>query len=148
MRQVAPQKSNTSIAARMDTNVREGLSPSIAQGAVYLGDLWEDHILPEIEAPSVEDTPVNWQETQVHWQGTRHVLGPSGYYVPDSSRARWTMGGKGKEGVESPYEGFLELPPAVVLLMMWVAGVALLGLCGLVVYWVGRLLIGLIAGSI
>jgi hypothetical protein len=133
MRQVAPQ----------NTNVREGISPSIARGAIYLGDLWEDHIRPEIEAPSVEDTPVNWQQTQVHWQGTRHVLGPSGYYVPDSSRARWTMGGKykeGKEGVASAYEGFLELPPVVVVLVLWVGGVALLGSCALVVYWVGRVL--------
>jgi hypothetical protein len=151
MRQVAPQKSNTSITAKVNTNVREGLSPSIARGAIYLGDFWEEHIRPEIAAPSVEDTPVNWQETQVHWQGMRHVLGPSGYYVPDSSRARWTMGGKyeqGKEGVARGYEGFLELPPAVVLLVMWVGGVALLGLCALVLYWVGRVLVGLMAGSI
>ena len=141
MRQVAPQ----------NTNVREGVSPSIGRGAIYLGDFWEDHIRPEIAAPSVEDAPVDWQETQVHWQGTRHVLGPSGYYVPDSSRARWTMGSKykeGKEGVASAYERFLELPPVVVLLVMWVAGVALLGSGALVLYWIGRVLVGLMAGSI
>ena len=144
-RQVAPQ----------NTNVREGVSPnisaSIGRGAIYLGDFWEEHIRPEIAAPSVEDAPVDWQETRVHWQGTRHVLGPSGYYVPDSSRARWTMGGKykeGKEGVASAYEGFLELPPVVVLLVMWVAGVALLGSGALVLYWIGRVLVGLMAGSI
>jgi hypothetical protein len=159
MRQVAPQKSNTSNTAMMNSNVGEGLSPSIARGAIYLGDFWEEHIRPEIAAPRIEDTPVNWQETQVHWQGMRHVLGPSGYYVlgpsgyyvPDSSRARRYMGGKykqGKEGVATGYEGFLELPPPVVVLVMWVAGVALLGLCALVLYWVGRVVIGLMAGSI
>ena len=151
-RQVAPQKSFTSGSEMMDTNVREGVSPNISRGAIYLGDLWEEHIRPEIQAPSVEDTPVNWQQTQVHWQGTRHVLGPSGYYVPDSSRARWTMGGKYRQRKEeeaaTAYEGFFELPPAVVVLVLWVAGVALIGSCALVVYWVGRLLIGLIAGSI
>jgi hypothetical protein len=76
-------------------------------------------------------------------------LGPSGYYVPDSSRARLYVEGRykqGQEGVATAYEGFLELPQAVVLLVLWVAGVALLGLCGLVVYWVGRVLTGLIAG--
>jgi hypothetical protein len=139
----------------MNTNVREGVSPSIARGAVYLSDFWEEHIRPEIAAPSVEDTPVNWQETQVHWQGTRHVLGPSGYYVPDSSRARWTVGGKykeGKEGVASAYEWFLQLPRvvvvSVVVSVLWVAGVALLGSGALVLYWIVRVLVGLMAGSI
>jgi hypothetical protein len=151
MRQVAPQKSSTSGTARMNTNVREGVSPSIARGAIYLGDFWEDHIRPEIAAPSVEDTPVHWQETQVHWQGTRHVLGPSGYYVPDSSRARWTVGGRykqGKEGAATAYEWFLELPVVVVVSVMWVAGVALLGLGVLGLYWVGRVLVGMMTGSI
>ena len=143
MGQVAPQ----------NTNVREGVSPnisaSIGRGAIYLADFWEDHIRPEIEAPSIEDTPVHWQETQVHWQGTRLVLGPSGYYVPDSIRAQRYMGGKykeGKEGVESAYEGFLELPPAVVLLVLWVAGVALLGSCALVVYMAGSEMVRSLAG--
>jgi hypothetical protein len=145
MRQVAPQ----------NTNVREGVSPnisaSIGRGAIYLADFWEDHIRPEIEAPSIEDTPVNWQETQVHWQGTRLVLGPSGYYVPDSSRAQRYMGGKykeGKEGVESAYEGFLELPPAVVLLVLWVAGAVLLGSCALVLYMAGSVVLRSLAGSL
>ena len=132
----------------MDTNVREGLSPSIARGAVHLADFWEDHIRPEIEAPSIEDTPVHWQETQVHWQGTRLVLGPSGYYVPDSSRAQRYMGGKykeGKEGVGTAYEWFLELPQAVVL---WVAGVALLGSCALVLYMAGSVVLRSLAGSL
>jgi hypothetical protein len=155
MRQVAPHTSSTSDTARMNTNVREGVSPSIARGAIYLGDFWEEHIRPEIAAPSVEDTPVNWQETQVHWQGTRHVLGPSGYYVPDSSRARWTVGGKykeGKEGVASAYEWFLQMPRvvvvSVVVSVLWVAGVALLGSGALVLYWIVRVLVGLMAGSI
>src|SRR5215212_6590106 len=117
MRRVAPKQSNTSVTAMMDTNVPDGLSPSIARGATYLGALWEEHIRHELEAPRVEDTQVNWQETQVHWQGSRHVMGPSGYYVPDrSSRARWwSMGGKykeGEEGVATAYEGSLQSPPA------------------------------------
>ena len=153
-RQVAPQKRSTSGTAMMDTNLREGISPSIARGAIYLADFWEDHIRPEIEAPSVEDTPVNWQQTQVHWQGTRHVLGPSGYYVPDSSRARWTVGGRykqgkeGADGVASAYEGFLELPPGVVVLVLWVGGGALLGSCALVLYWVGSVVVRSLAGSL
>jgi hypothetical protein len=139
----------------MNTNIREGpspnISPSVARGAIYLGDFWEEHIRPEIAAPRVEDTPVNWQETQVHWQGTRHVLGPSGYYVPDSSRARWTVGGRykqGKEGVATAYGGFLQLPAVVVLSVLWVAGVAFLGLGVLGLYWVGRVLVGMMTGSI
>jgi hypothetical protein len=151
-----------------NTNVREGVSPnisaSIGRGAIYLADFWEDHIRPEIEAPSIEDhirpeieapsiedTPVHWQETQVHWQGTRLVLGPSGYYVPDGSRAQRYMGGKykeGKEGVESAYEGFLELPPAVVLLVLWVAGAVLLGSCALVLYMAGSVVVRSLAGSL
>jgi hypothetical protein len=34
------------------------------------------------------------------------------------------------------------------LLVLWVGGVALLGTCALVVYWVGRVLVGLMAGAI
>src|SRR5215212_3290069 len=138
MRQVAPKQSNTSVTAMMDTNVPEGLSPSIARGATYLGALWEEHIRHELEAPRVEDTQVNWQETQVHWQGMRHVMGPSGYYVPDSSRARWSMGGKykqGKAGVGTAYEEFLQLPPAVVLLVLWGGGGAPWGSAVLRRYW-------------
>jgi hypothetical protein len=104
-----------------NTNVREGLSPSIARGAIYLTDFWEEHLWhEEFEAQSVEDAQV------VYWQGKRHVLGPSGYYVPDSSRARLYVEGRykqGQEGVATAYEGFLELlPQAVVLLVLWVAG--------------------------
>ena len=40
------------------------------------------------------------------------------------------------------------MPPVVPLLVLWVAGVAFIGTCALVLYWVGRLLVGLVAGSI
>jgi hypothetical protein len=43
-------------AAMTNTNVREGLSPSIARGAIYLTDFWEEHFWhEEFEAQSVED---------------------------------------------------------------------------------------------
>ena len=45
-----------------------------------------------------------------------------------------------KEGVAAAYEGFLQLPQVVVMLVLWVVGVVLLGLCVLVLYWVGRVL--------
>ena len=109
-----------------------------------LTDFWEEHFGGEFETHNVENT-------QVYWHGVRHVLGPSGYYVPDSSRARWSIGGEyrqRKEEAATAYEGFLELPPSVVLLVMWVAVMALVGSCALGLYWVGRVLIGLIAGSI
>jgi hypothetical protein len=78
-------------------------------------------------------------------------LGESGYYLPDNTRASWSIGGKynqGKERVATAYEWFLNLPPVVLLPVMWVAGVALLGMSALVLYWVGRVLAGLMAGSI
>jgi hypothetical protein len=37
-------------------------------------------------------------------------------------------------GIGLSYEWFLELPVAVVLLVLWVGGVALLGACALVAY--------------
>jgi len=37
-------------------------------------------------------------------------------------------------GIGLAYERFLELPVAIVLLVLWVGGVALLGACGLVAY--------------
>src|SRR5215210_3216694 len=128
-----PQTSNTPTVERMKTNVREGLSPSIARGAVYLTNFWKEHIGHESEAHSVEDPQ------EVHWQGTRHVfLGESGYYVPDSSRARRSMNNKytqGKEGVATAYEWFIDLPPVGPMLVLWVAGAALLGTCALVLYF-------------
>ena len=103
-----------------NANVREGLGPSAARGAIYLTNFWEEHFgHEEFEALSVEHTQ------EVYWQGKRHVLGPSGYYVPDSSPARRYMEGKykqGQEGVATAYEGFLALPAAVVLLVLWLGG--------------------------
>ena len=77
-------------------------------------------------------------------------MGESGYYLPDSTRAGWASGKYdwGKEGLATAYERVLDLPPVVPLLVLWVAGVALIGTCALVLYWVGRLLVGLAAGSI
>ncbi len=46
------------------------------------------------------------------------------------------------------YERFLGLPPAFVLLVMWVAGVALLGSIALVLCSTGWLLVHAMAGSI
>ncbi len=50
-------------------------------------------------------------------------------------------------GTISAYERFLELPVAVVLLVMWVAGVALLGACALLAYAVISALAGMITGT-
>jgi hypothetical protein len=145
MRQETPQTSDTPTMERMNTSVQEAVGDSIAQAAVYLGAAWKEHAQHEFEAQSVEDTQ------EVDWQGTRYVLGESGYYLPDSTRASWSIGGQynqGKEGVATAYEWFLNLPPVVLLLVLWVGGVALLGTCALVLYWVGRVLVGLMAGSI
>ena len=51
---------------------------------------------------------------------------------------------RGKEGVAEAYEWFLKVPPLVPILLLWVAGVALLGTGALVLYWVGRVLAGFI----
>jgi hypothetical protein len=45
------------------------------------------------------------------------------------------------------YEWFLELPVRVVVLVLWVAGVVLLGSCALVVYAVVSALLGMVAGA-
>ena len=74
-------------------------------------------------------------------------MGESGYYLPESTRARWSMGAgynRGKEGVAAAYEWFLKVPPLVPILLLWVGGVALLGTGALVLYWVGRVLAGFI----
>ena len=39
------------------------------------------------------------------------------------------------------YARFLELPPALVLAVLWLMGVALLSLCGLVLYLAGTALL-------
>ena len=146
MRQETPQTSNNPTMERMNTSGLEDVADSIARGAVYLGAAWQEYTQHELEAHSVEDTQ------EVHWQGTRYVLGESGYYLPDSTRASWSMGdqyNQGKEGVATAYEWFLNLrPPVVPVSVLWVVGVALLGTCALVLYWVGRALVGLLAGAI
>jgi hypothetical protein len=40
------------------------------------------------------------------------------------------------------------LSVVIVLVVLWMAGVALLGSFTLVLYWVGRVLVGLIVGAI
>ena len=143
MRRATPHTGNTPTVEGMNTSVQQALSDSVVRGAVYLVAAWEEHARHEFEAHRVE-------ETQVDWQGTRYVLEESGYYLPDSTRASWSRGkyNQGKEGVATAYEWYLNLPPAVPLSALWVAGVALMGTCALVVYWVGRVLVGLSTGSI
>jgi nucleoside phosphorylase len=46
------------------------------------------------------------------------------------------------------YEGFLEMPVAVVLVAMWVGGAALLGSCALALCMAGSLLVSGIAGAL
>jgi hypothetical protein len=46
------------------------------------------------------------------------------------------------------YEGVLELPVAVVLLVMWVAGAVLLGACALLMYAGISALVGMVAGAL
>ena len=139
------QTSNTPTIDWTHTSAQEYVYGSIARGAVYIAAAWEEHSRHEFEAYGVEDT-------RVDWQGTRYVLGESGYYLPDSTRrARWTMGGQytqGKEGVATAYEWVHQLPPVVPLLVLWVAGVALLGSVALVLYWTVRVLVQLVTGSI
>ena len=50
-------------------------------------------------------------------------------------------------GIRLAYEQFLELPVAVVLLVMWVVGVALLGACALLAYAAISALAGVVAGA-
>ena len=141
--QETPQTSNTPAMGGAHTGAQEDVYDSIARGAVYLAAAWEEHSRHEFETYGVE-------YTQVDWQGTRYVLGESGYYLPDGTRAGWARGkyNQGKEGLATGYEWVLDLPPVVPLLVLWVSGVALIGTCALVLYWVGRLLVGLVAGSI
>jgi hypothetical protein len=51
-------------------------------------------------------------------------------------------------GIGHAYEWFLELSVVIVLVVLWMAGVALVGSFTLVLYWVGRVLVGLIVGAI
>ena len=51
-----------------------------------------------------------------------------------------------REGIVArSYERFLELPVVGVLAAMWVAGVALLGSCALILYLFGSLLLQILA---
>ena len=45
------------------------------------------------------------------------------------------------------YEWFLELPVALVLLVMWMAGTALLGACALLMYAGISAVVGMVAGT-
>jgi hypothetical protein len=44
------------------------------------------------------------------------------------------MKDKGKGSIERLYEAFLELPVPVVLVILWLAGAMLLGLCAAALY--------------
>jgi hypothetical protein len=136
--QETPQTSNTPTIDGTHTSAQD-VYDSIARGAVYLAAAWEEHTRQEFQAHTLEDA-------QVDWQGTRYVLEESGYYLPEGTRASWASGkyDQGKEGVATAYEWFLKLPPVVPILLLWVAGVALLGTGALVLYWVGRVLAGFI----
>jgi hypothetical protein len=50
-------------------------------------------------------------------------------------------------GIGLAYEWFLELPVWVVVLALWVGGVALLGACALVVYAAVSALVGIVTGA-
>jgi hypothetical protein len=50
-------------------------------------------------------------------------------------------------GIGLAYERFLELPVAVVLLVMWAAGAVLLGACALVAYAGVSALVGIVIGA-
>jgi hypothetical protein len=51
------------------------------------------------------------------------------------------------EGMRLAYERFLEMPVPVVLVVMWVSGIALLGACALLAYAVKSVLVGMVAGA-
>lgn len=140
MKQPSPHTSNAPTMEGMHTNVQETVGDSVVRGAVYLAAAWQEYTRHEFQAHSLEDA-------QVDWQGSRYFLGESDYYLPDSTRARWSIDAgynQGNEEEATAYEWFLKVPPVVPILLLWVAGVALLGTGALVLYWVGRLLAGFI----
>ena len=147
MRQETPQTSNTPTMEGVNTSVQEAAGDSIARAAVYLAAAWEEHTWHEFEAHSAHSA----EDTQeLDWQRTRYVLGESGYYLADSTRASWSIDGQynqGKEGVATAYEWFLSLPPVVSLSVLWVGGVALFGTCVLVAYALISALMGSVAGA-
>jgi hypothetical protein len=147
MKQPSPHTSNAPTMEGMHTNVQETVGDSVVRGAVYLAAAWQEYTRHEFQAHSLEDAQV--EDAQVDWQETRYVLGESDYYLPDSTRrrARWSIDAgynQGNEEEATAYEWFLKVPPVVPILLLWVAGVALLGTGALVLYWVGQLLAGFI----
>jgi hypothetical protein len=71
--------------------------------------------------------------------------------TPQRAKPRATEGVKmGRLGGEPPTRvyaaRFLELPPALALAGLWLAGAALLGLCGLALYLVATTLAHVLAG--
>ena len=73
--------------------------------------------------------------------------------TPTKGRTEDTLTPKGRTtaavfaGIGLAYEWFLELPVRVVVLVLWVGGVALLGACALVVYAAVSALVGIITGA-
>jgi hypothetical protein len=51
-------------------------------------------------------------------------------------------------GIGRAYKWFLQLPVVIVLLVLWVAGAALLGSCALVLYMAGSELVRSLAASL
>ncbi len=69
----------------------------------------------------------------------------AGTRVTPGTRRRTTASVSARIGLA--YERFLELPVAVVMLVMWVVGVALLGACALLAYAVISALVGMVAAG-
>jgi hypothetical protein len=73
--------------------------------------------------------------------------------APTKGRTKGTLTAKRRttasvsEGIGLAYEWFLELPVPVVLLVLWVGGVALLGACALLAYAAISTLVGIVAGA-
>jgi hypothetical protein len=53
----------------------------------------------------------------------------------------------GKERIKRAYEGFLQLPRPVLLLVMWVLGMVLLGSCVLGIYLYVSALVRMLLGA-
>ncbi|MBD0354427.1 MAG: hypothetical protein ICV58_04535 [Rubrobacteraceae bacterium] len=52
-----------------------------------------------------------------------------------------------KRAIERAYQRFLELPVPLVLVVLWFAGLVILGSLGLVVYLYGALLVRVLTGG-
>ncbi len=74
-------------------------------------------------------------------------------HAPKKTRTKDTLTTKRKTttiesaGIGLAYEWFLELPVPMVLLVMWIVGVALLGACALLAYAGISALVGMVAGG-